>query len=283
MPPRILVTNDDGINGGGLHALARAMAALGEVVVVAPDAEYSGASAALGPLHLIRPEVHETEVDALAGVRGVTATWAVSGPPALCVYFARLGAFGEGEFDLVAAGINPGANVGRSVQHSGTVGAAVTALGGGVSAVAVSQDAAGSVEGQADAANPPGQMWDSAAAVAQVVARSLLEAPPSPAVAINVNVPNLPLDEVKGWQRTTIAGPPRRGVGGATLVPVEGAAGTYRVRMRWERPGDLPTDTDVGAVAAGLVSVSVLTGMVAADPSAPLPAGPALDELVGPA
>ncbi|MGB1824237.1 MAG: 5'/3'-nucleotidase SurE, partial [Ilumatobacteraceae bacterium] len=113
---RILVTNDDGISSVGLHRLARAMTAHGDVVVVAPDREFSGAGAAVGAIHLMQPEVHRATVD------GIDESWAVSGPPALCVFFARLGAFG-GPFDLVVSGINPGANVGRSVYHSGTVGA----------------------------------------------------------------------------------------------------------------------------------------------------------------
>ena len=115
---RILVTNDDGIDSEGLHVLARAMAEHGDVTIVAPDDEYSGASAALGALHRIHPEVHQMRVE------GVAEGWAVSGPPALCVMFARLGAFGP-PFDLVVAGINPGVNVGRSVYHSGTVGVVV--------------------------------------------------------------------------------------------------------------------------------------------------------------
>ena len=85
---RILVTNDDGIDSVGLHVLARAVRPCGEVVVIAPDREYSGASAAFGALHLIHPEVHRTSID------GIDEAWAVSGPPALCVMFARLGAFG---------------------------------------------------------------------------------------------------------------------------------------------------------------------------------------------
>ena len=60
---RILVTNDDGIDSIGLHVLARAMTRFGHVVVAAPDSEYSGASAALGAIHLIRPEVRRTHVD----------------------------------------------------------------------------------------------------------------------------------------------------------------------------------------------------------------------------
>jgi 5'-nucleotidase len=105
---RILVTNDDGIDATGLHALARALADLGDVVVAAPDREYSGAGAALGPLHLIQPEVRRARID------GIAEAWAVNGPPGLCVMFSRLGAFGP-PFDLVVSGINPGANVGRAV------------------------------------------------------------------------------------------------------------------------------------------------------------------------
>ncbi len=60
---RILVTNDDGIDSVGLHVLARALEAVGDVFVVAPDSEYSGASAAVGPVHLLRPEVHLSHID----------------------------------------------------------------------------------------------------------------------------------------------------------------------------------------------------------------------------
>ncbi|MGI9623766.1 MAG: 5'/3'-nucleotidase SurE, partial [Acidimicrobiales bacterium] len=83
---RILVTNDDGIDSVGLHVLARAVAPHGEIVVAAPDMEYSGASAALGALHMLRPEMHRAHIE------GIDTAWAVSGPPALCVMFARLGA-----------------------------------------------------------------------------------------------------------------------------------------------------------------------------------------------
>ena len=138
---RILVTNDDGIESEGLHVLARALKGHGEVLVVAPDSEYSGAGAAIGPLHLSEPEVRSVDID------GIDAAWSVSGPPALCVMFARLGLFGD--VDLVVSGINPGANVGRSVYHSGTVGAALTARHTNIPSLAVSQHLTGfGVEGQ---------------------------------------------------------------------------------------------------------------------------------------
>src|SRR6202035_3203530 len=64
-PVRILVTNDDGIDSLGLHILARSLRARGEVVIAAPDTEYSGAGASLGPLHLLQPEIHRTPVDGI--------------------------------------------------------------------------------------------------------------------------------------------------------------------------------------------------------------------------
>ena len=97
---RILLTNDDGIDSIGLHVLARAMRAHGDVVVIAPDQEYSGAGAALGALHLIQPSVCRHQLD------GIDEAWSVSGPPALCVMFARLGAFGP-KFDLIVSDIAP--------------------------------------------------------------------------------------------------------------------------------------------------------------------------------
>src|SRR5205823_5847283 len=161
---RILVTNDDGVDGVGLHVLARRLVGLGEVVVAAPDREYSGASAALGTLHLIHPEVRRVEIE------GVPEAWSVTGPPALCVMFSRLGVFG-GKFDLVVSGINPGANAGRAIYHSGTVGAALTARNGGVSALAVSQavDDFG-VEGQGWDDMLDHQQWDTAAEVGALLA-----------------------------------------------------------------------------------------------------------------
>ncbi len=164
---RILVTNDDGIDSIGLHVLARSICELDgdhEVVVAAPDQEYSGAGAALGALHLIQPEVRRGHIDNCPAA----AVWKVSGPPALCVMFARLGAFGE-PFDLVVSGINPGANVGRAVYHSGTVGAALTGRNGGISGIAVSQAVTGfGVEGQGWDDSIADQHWDSAATVAKV-------------------------------------------------------------------------------------------------------------------
>ena len=195
---RLLLTNDDGIDSIGLHILARAMRPHGEVVIIAPDREFSGAGAALGALHIIQPEVHRAQVE------GIDEAWAVSGPPALCVMFARLGAFGA-PFDLIVSGINPGANVGRAVYHSGTIGAALTARNGGVSGVAVSQAVTGfGVEGQGWDEMLIGQKWDTAAAVASAFVEGLVKQLPKEPVVVNLNVPNTDLDAITGWRHATV-------------------------------------------------------------------------------
>lgn len=249
---RILVTNDDGIDSKGLHVLARAMRAHGEVTVVAPDSEYSGASAAFGALYKIQPEVHRAHVE------GIDESWAVGGPPALCVMFARLGAFGE-PFDLIVSGINPGANVGRSVYHSGTIGACLTGRNGGVSGVAVSQAVENfGVEGQGWDEMLLGQRWESAAEVASAVVGGLVSDFPTEPVVLNVNVPNLPVDQMKGWRRTKVGMIPPRVMANAVLEPKEGHEGSFYVRMSWGDPVTLPIETDGGAVEAGEVSITYL-------------------------
>jgi 5'-nucleotidase len=258
---RILVTNDDGIDSEGLHVLARAMGAHGEVTIVAPDDEYSGASAALGAIHRIHPEVHRAEVE------GVDVSWAVSGPPALCVMFARLGAFGP-PFDLVVSGINPGVNVGRSVYHSGTVGAALTARAGGISGVAVSQAVEGfGVEGQGWDEMLRGQLWQDAAEVASVVVGGLVAGSPRAPVVVNVNVPNLAVKEMAGWQRTGIGRIPPRVISDAALEAKLGHPGTFRVAMKWGDAVSLPEGTDGGAIERDLVSITMLGALTDVDAS----------------
>ncbi len=256
---RILVTNDDGIDSKGLHVLARALLPHGDVVIIAPDSEYSGAGAALGALHRIKPEVHRTTVD------GIDEAWAVTGPPALCVMFARLGAFGP-PFDLVVSGINPGVNVGRSVYHSGTVGAGLTARNGGVSSIAVSQAVEDfGVEGQGWDDMLVGQVWDSAAAVAVAVAAELLANLPLDPVVVNLNVPNMALEEILGWRNAKVGTVPPRAMASAVLEPRPGHEGTFRVNMAWGDVATLPEDTDGGVVERSMVSISFLSRMVADD------------------
>jgi 5'-nucleotidase len=249
---RILVTNDDGIDSVGLHVLARAMRPFGEVVIAAPDQEYSGAGAAIGALHIIQPEVHKRQVE------GIDTAWAISGPPALCVFFARLGVFGD-PFDLVVSGINPGANVGRSVYHSGTVGAAITARNGGISGIAVSQAVTGfGVEGQGWDDAVKGQKWDTAATVAASVVQGYLANKPAEPVVINVNVPNCEVNEIKGWRRTGVGHIVPRAMSSASLEAKEGYSDSYYVRMNYGETMEMPAATDGGAVENGEVAITYI-------------------------
>lgn len=269
---RIMVTNDDGIDSIGLHHLARAVCHLGEVYIVAPDQEYSGAGAAIGALHVTKPEVHECFVE------GIDEAWSVTGPPALCVFFARLGAFGPAP-DLVVSGINPGANVGRSVYHSGTVGATLTARTGGITGIAISQDAEFGVEGQAYEEVLEAQLWESAATVAAHCVKGVIERPPPEASVLNVNVPNLPIDEIKGYRWTEVATLPPHPMARAVLEHKKGHTGSYHVKMAWADQTDQPVTCDTGAVSNGYVSLTWLSRLQAAplDHDAP---GAALDDLL---
>lgn len=273
---RILLTNDDGIDSIGLHVLARAMRRFGDVVIVAPDREFSGASAALGALHLIQPEVQRAHVD------GIDDAWAVTGPPALCVMFARLGAFGE-PFDLIVSGINPGANVGRSVYHSGTVGAALTARNGKMSGIAVSQAVTGfGVEGQAWDEMLIGQKWDTAADVAAAFVEGFIADQPSDPVVVNINVPNVDVADLKGWRFGAVGHEPPRRMSTATLEPKEGYEGRFAVKMSWGEPVALPEDTDGGLVETGWVSVSYLSSFAHGSREDLVLAEKSLDALLAP-
>jgi len=277
---RILVTNDDGIDSIGLHVLARSICTLEgdhEVHVVAPDQEYSGAGAALGALHLIQPEVRRSHIDDCPA----DAVWKVSGPPALCVMFARLGAFGP-PFDLVVSGINPGANVGRAVYHSGTVGAALTGRNGGISGIAVSQAVTGfGVEGQGWDDSIATQHWDSAASVARSVAQSLVDDMPVEPVVVNINVPDLPIEEFGTWHFAEVGMVPPRSMAGATLKPIPGHDGAFNVAMDWGETVQLAPETDGGVIENGDVAITYLTRLVHHDRPDLGSIAKSLDELLG--
>ncbi|MDG1367642.1 MAG: 5'/3'-nucleotidase SurE [Acidimicrobiales bacterium] len=248
---RILVTNDDGIDSIGLHVLARAMRPFGDVVIAAPNTEYSGYGAALGTLHNMKPDVRVEHVE------GIDEAWSISAPPALCAMFGRLNVFGD--IDLVVSGINPGANVGRAVYHSGTVGACLTARNGGISGVAVSQsvDAFG-VEGQGWEEALVTQKWDGAAEVAAIAVGALVEDMPDEPLVLNINVPNRLAKEMEGWRRTDVGEAPPRGLAKASMTPKPGAADTFHVEMEWGDAIQIPETEDGGAVMAGYASITWL-------------------------
>jgi 5'-nucleotidase len=271
---RILVTNDDGVESAGLHRLARALRPFAEVVVVAPDTEFSGASCAVGALGKLNLEIQRVQIE------GVDEAWTVSGTPALCVLLAGWGVF-EKDFDLVVSGINPGANVGRSIYHSGTFGAALTARNFGMTGVAVSIELGigGSVMGQNITAAAPVVEWDTAARVAAHAVGALALNPPREAMCLNINVPNVGVDELRGWRRTELAHPAGRVGTEMALHPKPGHENVFTVSMDWGEPADLPEHTDVGALQRGFVSLTWVSRFLSVDPGEDHPAEVAVERL----
>lgn len=247
---RILITNDDGIESEGIQVLARTIAAAGhQVVVVAPNQEYSGFGAAIGtigePDQQAPLEVRRVAIDGLDTSDGHDA-WSLAGPPALTVIAACLGGFGDPP-ELVVSGINAGLNTGRSVVHSGTVGAALTAQNFGLSALAVSTEWSRRWQ------------WQTAADVAVEVLDRLIEAPRRS--VLNLNVPALPRDQVHGvrWARLAPFGAVRAAVQTRTDEHLQFELVPTNV--------DFTPDTDQGAVAEGWAALTTLTAVVEAWPA----------------
>jgi 5'-nucleotidase len=242
---RILITNDDGIDAEGIGVLARTFATGvaddgHEVVVVAPDRDWSGAGAALGTL---RPDVLvEARAVEIPGLDA--AAYAVGGPPGMCVLSARLGAFGAPP-DLVVSGVNIGLNTGRAILHSGTVGAALTAQNFGFSGLAVS----------VQSADP---RFDTAAQIALELLPLLLAAPERS--VLNLNVPGRARADVRGvrWAKLAPFGEVRAAVASTTDTHLQ-----FELRMN---EVDFDDDTDEGLVRDGYAAVTALVGIAEAWP-----------------
>jgi 5'-nucleotidase len=171
---KILVSNDDGYLATGINVLTEALAEVADVVVVAPDRNRSAASNSL--------TVHTPlRVQRIAEDR-----YSVDGTPSDCVHLALTG-FLDYEPDLVVSGINHGANLGDDVIYSGTVAAAMEGRFLGLPAIAVSLAGYGHLE-----------HFETAARVVTDMVRRLGEAPFSPNITLNVNVPDRPYEELNG-------------------------------------------------------------------------------------
>ena len=129
--PRILVTNDDGVESRGLLALKQALEPIGDVTVVAPDTNQSAVGHQKTLMRPLRVRERTLGDGSLA--------YSVDGSPTDAVSLAFLGYFGHG-FDLVASGINYGANLGDDITYSGTVSAAMEAVINNCPAFAISQE-----------------------------------------------------------------------------------------------------------------------------------------------
>ncbi|MDX1416524.1 MAG: 5'/3'-nucleotidase SurE [Candidatus Promineifilaceae bacterium] len=233
----ILVTNDDGVLEPGILALADTMRDLGKVTVLGPDRDWSGG----GHVKTYQRPLRVKEVTLEDG----TLAYASDGAPSDCVALALLG-FVREKVDLVVSGINPYANMGHDVTYSGTVTAAMEAVINGVPGIAVSL--AGDEENHEF-------HFDTAAFVARNVVKTVLDLGMMRDLLLNVNVPNLTLDKLRGTQVT------RQGmrVYNAVLDRRRDPRGEPYYWIGGSFPSGVPDPgTDIGAIAEGFASITPL-------------------------
>ena len=226
----ILISNDDGIHARGLRVLAEALSSLGEVWVVAPDRERSAASHSLT---LNRP-LRATKVG---------PTWyTVDGTPTDCIALAVMGMI-KRKFDLVASGINLGANMGDDVTYSGTVSAAFEATLLGVPAFAISIAAHRRVD------------FTAAARVAVLLAELIAKNGLPANTLLNVNVPNRRPSQIKGIAITQQG---RRHYGEIIVRKVDPRGKAYYWIGGKEPSWEPSEESDYAAVTAGFISITPL-------------------------
>ena len=238
MEKHILVTNDDGVLAPGLLALAQEMRKLGKVSILAPDRNWSGG----GHVKTLDRALRVKEFRLADG----SAAFASDGAPSDCVSLGILGYFKE-KIDLVVSGINVGANLGHDVTYSGTVTAAMESVIMGVPGVAVSLEALENHLGEMD--------FQPAAQASRKVVERVLANGLAPEILLNVNVPYLPAEQIKGFLMT------RQGLRVYHGRLDEGV--DPRGKPYYWIGGDAPTGvpergTDVGALNDGYVSITPL-------------------------
>ena len=229
---KILVSNDDGYRAEGIHRLRAALATLAEVTVVAPDRNRSGASNSLTldvPLRVFEAE---------------PGVYFVPGTPTDCVHLAISGLF-DFEHDMVVSGVNDGANLGDDVLYSGTVAAAVEGRFLGLPTIAVSLCTSGA----------PGGHFESGAEVARLLVTHLLKSPLQRALILNVNVPDVPFAQLKGFRASRLGYRHRS----AAVMKAQDPRGRP---VYWVGPAGAEQDagpgTDFDTIAQGFVSVTPL-------------------------
>lgn len=227
---RILVSNDDGVMAPGIAVLAKELASIAEVEVIAPDRNRSGAS---NSLTLTRP-LRVRQMD--------NGYYSVEGTPTDCVHLGLTG-FLNPVADMVVSGINDGANLGDDILYSGTVAAAMEGRYLGLPAIAVSM------------VGDSIQHYQTAARVASQLVNKLRHNKLPAQTILNVNVPNLPWEEIKGIQVTRLG----------TRHGAEPIVKEFDPRGRpiyWVGPPGLEADagpgTDFYAIAQQCVSITPL-------------------------
>jgi 5'-nucleotidase len=232
---RLLCTNDDGILATGLETLARAAEPLGEVYVVAPDREQSATSHSLTLHHPLRP------------IQRGPRRWQVDGTPTDCVMLAVEALMPERP-DFVLSGVNHGQNMGEDVLYSGTVAAAMEGLSLGIPAIAVSY-------AWGDLRADPERLAAQADLLSSLL-KHLLTLPDLPReTLLNVNLPPVPPDQVKGVRLTRLG----RRVYSNSITPMTDPWGRP---IYWIGGGSAEwrgePDSDFQAVRDGYVSVTPL-------------------------
>ncbi len=229
-PPLILLSNDDGIGAAGLKALAESLGDLGEVVVVAPDRERSAAGHSLT---LSRP---------LRASQLGDGWYSVDGTPTDCITLAVMGLLPRRP-QLVAAGINHGSNLGDDVTYSGTVSSAIEATLQGIPAFAMSIAGDGEFK------------FQGAARFARRLAAEILRRGLPQDTLLNVNVPNLALESIRGVAVTRQG---RRVYSETVVRKIDPRGKAYYwiggADPTWEQLGD----TDYEAVSNGWISLTPL-------------------------
>ncbi|MCP4128888.1 MAG: 5'/3'-nucleotidase SurE [Gammaproteobacteria bacterium] len=227
---KILLSNDDGYKAPGLEIMAQNLADIAEITVVAPELDRSGAS---NSLTLTNPVRAHTEPNGFIRVDGT---------PTDCVHLAITGLL-EQEPDMVIAGINSGANMGDDVLYSGTVAAATEGRFLGLPAIAISMTSS----------DP--QYYATGARVIREIVQQLQEKPLSADTILNINVPDLPYAEIRGFRSTRLGHRHK-------AEPVVKAKDPRGNTIYWVGPAGAEQDagpgTDFHAVREGYVSVTPL-------------------------
>jgi 5'-nucleotidase len=227
---RILLSNDDGYFAPGLAALAEGLAPLGEITVVAPERDRSGAS---NSLTLDRP---------LSLHRAHNGFLYVNGTPTDCVHMAVTGLL-DFEPDVVVSGINNGSNMGDDTLYSGTVAAATEGYLLGVPAIAVSL------------VGKEFNHYATAARVARELVERLRRDPFGAPVLLNVNVPDVPFESIAGYEVTRLG---RR----HKAQPVVAGRNPRGETVYWVGPAGAAREagpgTDFHALERGAVSITPL-------------------------
>lgn len=249
-----LITNDDGIDSPGLRQLALSAKESGlDIIVAAPQRESSGSSASL--TGLADDERVVIEKHTLSGLDD-DPTFAVAGSPGLIALLATRGAFGD-KPDLVLSGINLGANAGYAVVHSGTVGAVLTGSVNGLRGMAVSLDVRGLFPNEGE------RHWPTAGTFVPQLVDLLLSLPPS--TVLNVNVPDLAAERVRGLRRARLGG-----FGQVQLAVAERGSGFVRTALEESADHRPEPGTDMAFLLEGYATVTPLSPLTESPVDLPL-------------